>query len=102
MYLKEKPASSAMETALATEMTGERQSATLTQSVYAQLRADILSGRMRPGEKIRAEALRKLSGRRIELSQRDGLRAIVDQPSVEARRVGTAWNRDGIGLRRLQ
>jgi len=33
-----------------TDGAGERQSATLTQSVYAQLRADILSGRMRPLE----------------------------------------------------
>jgi len=30
-----------------TDGAGERQSATLTQSVYAQLRADVLSGRMR-------------------------------------------------------
>ena len=37
----------------------DRPSATLTRSVYAQLRADILSGRMRPGEKIRAETVRK-------------------------------------------
>ena len=59
MYLKEKPADPAMEPAPAAEVYGERQTATLTQSVYAQLRADILGGRMRPGEKIRAEALRK-------------------------------------------
>jgi len=41
------------------DRTVDRQAATLTKSVYEQLRADILSGRMRPGEKIRAEALRK-------------------------------------------
>ncbi len=59
MYLKDKAANSAVDTVPAPEGPGERQAATLTQSVYAQLRADILSGRMRPGEKIRAEALRK-------------------------------------------
>ena len=59
MYLKDNSADSAMDTVAAPEGAGERQSVTLTQSVYAQLRADILSGRMRPGEKIRAEALRK-------------------------------------------
>ena len=58
MYLNDKPARSAEET-LAAEGAGERQSATLTQSVYAQLRADILSGRMRPGEKIRAAVVRQ-------------------------------------------
>jgi len=31
---------------------------TLTQSVYVQLRADLLTGRLKPGEKLRAEALR--------------------------------------------
>ena len=59
MYLKDKSANSAVDTAPASEGTGERQAASLTQSVYTQLRADILNGRMRPGEKIRAEALRK-------------------------------------------
>ena len=59
MYLKDKSANSAVDTAPASEVTGERQAASLTQSVYTQLRADILNGRMRPGEKIRAEALRK-------------------------------------------
>ena len=62
MYLNDKndkSAPSAVDTIATPEGSGERQSATLTQSVYAQLRADILSGRMRPGEKIRAEALRK-------------------------------------------
>lgn len=59
MYLKDKAANSAVDTAAAPEATSEPQAATLTQTVYAQLRADILSGRMRPGEKIRAEALRK-------------------------------------------
>ena len=59
MYQKDKFAHSAMDGVTAPEETGERQSATLTQSVYAQLRADILSGRMRPGEKIRAAAVRK-------------------------------------------
>jgi GntR family transcriptional regulator, carbon starvation induced regulator len=32
--------------------------ATLTKSVYEQLRADVLSGKLRPGEKLGAEALR--------------------------------------------
>ena len=58
MYLKDKAAPSGEDTGVAPEA-GERQSASLTQSVYAQLRADILSGRMRPGEKIRAAAVRK-------------------------------------------
>ena len=49
----------AIEEAPAPDRTGDRQAATLTKSVYQQLRADILTGRMRPGEKIRAEALRK-------------------------------------------
>jgi len=31
---------------------------TLTQSVYVQLRSDLLTGRLKPGEKLRAEALR--------------------------------------------
>ena len=57
--LKDKPAQSVEDGVAALEGAGERQSATLTQSVYAQLRADILSGRMRPGEKIRAEAVRR-------------------------------------------
>lgn len=35
-----------------------RQSATLTKSVYEQLRADVLNGSLRPGEKLGAEALR--------------------------------------------
>jgi len=59
MYLKEKSDQSAVDTLIASEGVDERQSATLTQSVYTQLRADILSGRMRPGEKIRAAAVRK-------------------------------------------
>lgn len=50
---------SAIEDAPAADRFGDRQAATLTKSVYEQLRADILTGRMRPGEKIRAEALRK-------------------------------------------
>ncbi|HEX5537006.1 MAG TPA: GntR family transcriptional regulator [Sphingobium sp.] len=57
--LKDKPAQSVEDGVAALEGAGERQSATLTQSVYAQLRADILNGRMRPGEKIRAEAVRR-------------------------------------------
>lgn len=45
------------------DMASERQedgsqSATLTKSVYEQLRTDVLSGRLRPGEKLGAEALR--------------------------------------------
>jgi DNA-binding GntR family transcriptional regulator len=35
-----------------------RQSATLTKSVYEQLRAEVLNGSLRPGEKLGAEALR--------------------------------------------
>ena len=57
--LKDKPAQSVEDGVAALEGAGDRQSATLTQSVYAQLRADILNGRMRPGEKIRAEAVRR-------------------------------------------
>jgi GntR family carbon starvation induced transcriptional regulator len=38
--------------------TDDRQDATLTTSVYIQLRSDLLSGRLRPGEKLAAEALR--------------------------------------------
>ena len=44
---------------VAPRLVADRQSPTLTSSVYEQLRADILAGRMRPGEKIRAGALRK-------------------------------------------
>ena len=36
----------------------DRQDATLTTSVYIQLRSDLLSGKLRPGEKLAAEALR--------------------------------------------
>lgn len=43
----------------ARHLTADRQAATLTKSVYEQLRADILAGRLRPGEKIRAISLRK-------------------------------------------
>jgi GntR family carbon starvation induced transcriptional regulator len=35
-----------------------RQAATLTKSVYEQIRSDVLSGKLRPGEKLGAEALR--------------------------------------------
>src|SRR5688572_31656508 len=59
VHLKDKPSQSALDDLAPSEGTGERQAATLTQSVYAQLRADILSGRMRPGEKMRADAPRK-------------------------------------------
>jgi len=41
------------------QVPADRQAATLTKSVYEQVRADILAGRMRPGEKIRAVTLRK-------------------------------------------
>lgn len=37
----------------------DRQPATLTASVYAQLRVDILAGLLSPGAKLRADALRK-------------------------------------------
>lgn len=36
----------------------DRQNATLTKSVYERLRSDVLAGRLRPGEKLGAEALR--------------------------------------------
>jgi len=36
-----------------------QQNSTLTGSVYQQLRTDVLQGRLRPGEKLRAEALRR-------------------------------------------
>jgi DNA-binding GntR family transcriptional regulator len=36
----------------------DRQTATLTKSVYEQLRTDVLTGKLRPGEKLGAEALR--------------------------------------------
>src|ERR1700749_546999 len=36
----------------------DRQDATLTTSVYVQLRSDLLSGSRRPGKKLAAEALR--------------------------------------------
>lgn len=36
----------------------DRQVATLTKSVYEQIRSDVLSGKLRPGEKLGAEALR--------------------------------------------
>jgi GntR family carbon starvation induced transcriptional regulator len=41
------------------ERIDDRQAATLTKSVYEQLRTDVLSGRLRPGEKLGAEALRR-------------------------------------------
>ena len=43
---------------LAPARTGNRQALTLTKSVYEQLRADVLNGKLRPGEKLGAEALR--------------------------------------------
>lgn len=36
----------------------DRQAATLTRSVYEHLRSDVLRGKLRPGEKLRAETLR--------------------------------------------
>lgn len=47
------------ETDSATDRADDRQASTLTTSVYEQIRADILMARMRPGEKLRADALRK-------------------------------------------
>lgn len=58
-HFNEEPSYSAVPTDAAPEGVGERVAATLTQSVYAQLRADILSGRMRPGAKIGATSVRK-------------------------------------------
>jgi GntR family transcriptional regulator, carbon starvation induced regulator len=40
------------------ERNAGRQAATLTRSVYDQIRADVLAGKLRPGEKLGAEALR--------------------------------------------
>ncbi|MDP9013397.1 MAG: FCD domain-containing protein [Pseudomonadota bacterium] len=42
-----------------TDRSEDHQAATLTKSVYEQLRTDVLSGRLRPGEKLGAGALRK-------------------------------------------
>ena len=41
------------------ERVDEHQAATLTKSVYEQLRTDVLNGKLRPGEKLGAVALRK-------------------------------------------
>jgi len=41
------------------ENSDDRQGSTLTTSVHEQLRADIVKGVLRPGEKLRAEALRQ-------------------------------------------
>jgi GntR family transcriptional regulator, carbon starvation induced regulator len=41
------------------ERADEHQAATLTKSVYEQLRTDVLNGKLRPGEKLGAVALRK-------------------------------------------
>ena len=41
------------------ERSEEYQAATLTKSVYEQLRADVLNGKLRPGEKLGAGALRQ-------------------------------------------
>jgi DNA-binding GntR family transcriptional regulator len=38
---------------------GEQRAKALSTEVYHQLRADLLAGRLRPGEKLRAEGLRK-------------------------------------------
>jgi hypothetical protein len=43
----------------------------------------------------------ELAGGRIEFSEADGLLPIVQLPAVEARRVGTAVDRNGVRLRRL-
>lgn len=42
----------------ASRSAGNRQVVTLTKSVYAQIRSDVLSGRLRPGERLGAEGLR--------------------------------------------
>lgn len=41
-----------------TDLADGRQLATLTRFVYEQIRADVLNGKLRPGEKLRAESLR--------------------------------------------
>jgi DNA-binding GntR family transcriptional regulator len=41
------------------EVAGEPRAKALSTEVYHQLRADLLAGRLRPGEKLRAEGLRK-------------------------------------------
>ena len=61
--------------------------------------AEVASERL---TRLRSEARRELSGCRIELPERDGLGAIVHQSAVEAGRVVTSGNGDGIGLRVLQ
>lgn len=43
----------------AAEVGDEGQSATLTKSVYEQIRTEVLTGKLRPGEKLGAENLRK-------------------------------------------
>jgi DNA-binding GntR family transcriptional regulator len=43
----------------ALEKVDDRQGSTLTASVYEQLRTELLTGRLRPGEKLGSEALRK-------------------------------------------
>lgn len=48
---------SVREAALLADQPG-RQASTLTASVYEQLRSDLLSGTLKPGEKLRVEALR--------------------------------------------
>ncbi len=46
-------------TARPTQDNDEGQASSLTRTVYEQLRADLLSGKLRPGERLAAEALKK-------------------------------------------
>ena len=112
MFLNDKSAEDAV---TPTDGAGERQPATLTQSVYAQLRADILNGRMRPGEKIRAEALRRrfntasspvrealnrlLSEGFVALEEQKGFRVAPVSAEELKELVKTRWWIDGLAIR---
>jgi len=48
----------AAEGTMTSKLLASAQAATLTKSVYEQIRTDVLSGKLRPGEKLGAEALR--------------------------------------------
>jgi GntR family transcriptional regulator, carbon starvation induced regulator len=51
-------ATAAADTSDAPDKSENRPPATLTKSVYEQIRADVLNGKLKPGEKLGAEALR--------------------------------------------
>jgi GntR family transcriptional regulator, carbon starvation induced regulator len=52
------PSNEALKGTITSKLIASAQAATLTKSVYEQLRTDVLSGKLRPGEKLGAEALR--------------------------------------------